>query len=662
MSLPENYGRYQIKKILGKGGMATVYLAHDPRFGRDVALKAVAPGFNEDPTFQSRFEREARTIATLEHHAIVPVYDFGEDNGQLYLVMRHMSNGTLADRIIQGPMNGVQAIPVIRRIADALDHAHQHRVIHRDLKPGNILFDEYERAYLSDFGIVKLAAEGTQADLTGSGVIGTPAYMSPEQIHGDEVIDGRSDIYTLGVILFEMLTGRKPYRADTPVKQMMAHVMEPIPDIAKILPNLPADSVTVLQRALAKDKESRYQKAQDLTADLTTTLTGQNFVPIERSQPVVIVDHNSETVSEEFPTLTNLLKDENDTVESAGAPLNRVETKEDHTVVSTPKQSTSRFPWVAIALLLILGVVGFLVTQGRLIPIGEEVSSNGTIEATVIPTLTSTVAVESVAETTPVTAPVSEPTEPPSTRSSEQETTEPFPPAGLVGLSANNQPIEYVQIGQGANLLIIVGGIHAGIAPSSVALVEALQTEFEENSELVQDNVQLVFIPNLNPDGAEGSLLNSNGVDLNKNWDCAWSPSGGANRVTAVGVGGTSPFSEPETAGFQQFILERQEAISGEVVVLFFDAPVQTGWVSAGRCGGTSSDSAILFESLFSSTTNYLKGDIATLQNQTRSGMAIDWLDANGIPAFMVWLPDANSFNLAPNLEGILAIIQQISR
>ena len=205
---PQKFGRYEIKAEIGRGGMATVYHAYDPRFEREVALKVLPREMLHDPQFRTRFEREAKTIAMLEHPAIVPVYDFGEEDGQPYFVMRYMTGGSLSDRMKHGPMTIQEVAHLFERLAPALDEAHAKGIIHRDLKPGNILFDQYGEPYISDFGIAKIAA--TQTNVTGSAIVGTPAYMSPEQAQG-EGIDGRSDIYGLGVILFEMLTGQQPY-------------------------------------------------------------------------------------------------------------------------------------------------------------------------------------------------------------------------------------------------------------------------------------------------------------------------------------------------------------------------------------------------------------------------------------------------------------------
>ncbi len=201
------FGRYEIKRELGRGGMASVYHAWDPRFMRDVALKVLPREFLHDPQFRARFEREARTIAQLEHAAIVPVYDFGEQDGQPYIVMRYMPGGSLAGRLAKGSLTLEQSAIILKRIARGLDKAHAQGIIHRDLKPDNILFDEDDNAYIADFGIAKLAE--TTTNLT-QGIIGTPAYMSPEQARGSRTIDKRSDIYALGVILFEMLSGQRP--------------------------------------------------------------------------------------------------------------------------------------------------------------------------------------------------------------------------------------------------------------------------------------------------------------------------------------------------------------------------------------------------------------------------------------------------------------------
>lgn len=302
--LDNRFGRYELKSALGQGGMATVYLAHDPYIGRDVALKVMKRDLQEDDTFRSRFKREARTIATLEHPAIVPVYDFGEENKQLFLVMRLMKGGTLAERIQQRPFSLHTILPIVQRIGSALDHAHQQGVIHRDLKPSNILFDEYSNAYLSDFGIVKLVQSST--NLTGSSVVGTPAYISPEQIHGDADVDGRADVYTLGVILFEALTGQKPYRADTPVKQLMAHILDPIPPILQLNPALPPGLDTIIQRALAKDRAQRYATAAELVAELRILLPGDNGYAVaeEEASPPVSTYRPENTAVPQDPTIS----------------------------------------------------------------------------------------------------------------------------------------------------------------------------------------------------------------------------------------------------------------------------------------------------------------------------------------------------------------------
>lgn len=261
---PEKIGIYEVRSELGRGGMATVYLAYDPRFEREVAVKVLPRELlHSDPQFRLRFEREAKIIAKLEHSAIVPVYDVGEADGQPYFVMRYMNGGSLSERIKAGIMPVDEAARVLGVIAPGLDEAHSKGIIHRDIKPSNILFDKRGNPYISDFGIAKLT-QAQAGNVTGSAIIGTPAYMAPEQAQGDE-IDGRADIYSLGIILFEMVTGKQPYEADTPMAVAIKHITDPVPHILVANPKLPEGMDTVIQKAMAKKKTDRYSTAVEMT-------------------------------------------------------------------------------------------------------------------------------------------------------------------------------------------------------------------------------------------------------------------------------------------------------------------------------------------------------------------------------------------------------------
>ncbi|MBI5292574.1 MAG: serine/threonine protein kinase [Chloroflexi bacterium] len=275
--IPTQIGRYEIKEELGRGGMAMVYRASDPEFGREVAVKVLPPEMLHDPSFRARFKREAKIIASLEHPAIVPVYDFGEDNGQPYLVMRYMTGGSLAQRLQQGPMALPEVSRIVSALAAALDEAHNKGIIHRDLKPANILFDQHRLPYIADFGIAKMA-EGT-ASFTGSAVVGTPAYMSPEQVRGGRDIDGRSDLYSFGLIVFEMLTAQQPFKADTPVAMAMKHIGEPPPRLRVVRPDLPPACQDVLDRLLAKDRAERPANAVEVAQDLEAIAGGRPLPP-----------------------------------------------------------------------------------------------------------------------------------------------------------------------------------------------------------------------------------------------------------------------------------------------------------------------------------------------------------------------------------------------
>ena len=259
--------------------MATVYRAYDPSFDREVAVKVLPREMVHNLVFRARFKRELKLIASLEHPAIVPVYDVGEEeDGRQYFVMRYMGGDSLSDWIKKGALSLQDTAVIIERLASALDYAHSKGIVHRDIKPDNVLFDETNHPYLTDFGIAKLTESAVSA--TGGGTMGTPAYVSPEQAQGAKV-DSRADIYGMGVMVYEMLTGQKPYDADSPMSVAVRHITEPIPDILQDRPDLPVDVDTVVRTAMAKDKEDRYATAADLARALSRVAFGD-----DRATPV----------------------------------------------------------------------------------------------------------------------------------------------------------------------------------------------------------------------------------------------------------------------------------------------------------------------------------------------------------------------------------------
>ncbi len=271
----DKIGRYEIKAELGRGGMATVYRGYDPRFEREVAIKFLPPELiHSDPQFRVRFEREAKIIAQLEHPSIVPVYDVGEENGQPYFVMRYMSGGSLSERIKAGVFSVGDALKILEQIAPGMDEAHSKGIVHRDLKPGNILFTNKNVALISDFGIAKFT-QGEAANMTGSAIIGTPAYMAPEQA-GGEAVDGRADIYALGVILYEMVTGKQPYKADTPLAVAIKHMTEPVPRILQANPSLPVWMEKVISTAMAKNRDDRFSTAIEMVETIKAFMRGES--------------------------------------------------------------------------------------------------------------------------------------------------------------------------------------------------------------------------------------------------------------------------------------------------------------------------------------------------------------------------------------------------
>ncbi|HUN24645.1 MAG TPA: protein kinase, partial [Anaerolineales bacterium] len=264
-------GSYTITRVIGQGGMAHVYCAVHRLMEREVALKLILPILLTEEQAQARFLREAKLLAKLEHPCIVPIYDSGmiENSEQLYLAMRLMKGGSLEERLKgQGKLSIAEYLPILRRVVDGLGFAHRHNIVHRDLKPGNILFDADGMAYLSDFGIAHVAQQTMQMTATGA-KIGTPQYMAPEQFEG-QAIDGRTDQYALAVMSYQVLSGRRPFEADTLIKLMKMHLMDMPP--ALTLPDraLGERLNGVLQKALAKEPDERYATCADFLQALSS--------------------------------------------------------------------------------------------------------------------------------------------------------------------------------------------------------------------------------------------------------------------------------------------------------------------------------------------------------------------------------------------------------
>lgn len=275
--VPDKIGRYKIEQELGRGGAATVYRAYDPSFAREVAIKVLPRDINHSERLMAslvRFRRELKTIASLEHPSIVPVYDVGEERGQPFFVMRYMAGGSLVDWLKKhGPFSLEDAAIIIEKLAAGLNYAHQKGIIHRDIKPDNVLFDKDNHPYLTDFGVAKLTEAGTS--ITSDEPVGTPAYLSPEQLEDGDV-DKRSDIYSMGVMVYEMLTGQKPYGKSTKASAAYSRMTQPTPDIRAIKPDLPAEVSAVLQKAMAKDKKERYATAIDFALAFSMAVFGED--------------------------------------------------------------------------------------------------------------------------------------------------------------------------------------------------------------------------------------------------------------------------------------------------------------------------------------------------------------------------------------------------
>jgi tRNA A-37 threonylcarbamoyl transferase component Bud32 len=278
----ETIGPYRLVEQLGQGGMATIYKAYHAALDRYVAIKALHPALLEDAGFLARFQREAHLVARLEHPNIIPIYDFSEHEGRPYLVMKYIKGQTLKAYLAGQRLELKEVLRIIEAVGAALAYAHQQNVLHRDIKPSNVLLTDDGQIYLADFGLARIAA-GSSSTMSGDMLIGTPQYISPEQASSRSDLDARTDIYSLGVMLYEMVVGQVPFSSDTPFSVIHDHIYTPLPMPRKIRPEVPEAVERVLLKALAKDRQDRYQSVAEMVSAFRAAATGAS--PQLISQP-----------------------------------------------------------------------------------------------------------------------------------------------------------------------------------------------------------------------------------------------------------------------------------------------------------------------------------------------------------------------------------------
>lgn len=277
-------GRYKILELIGGGGMSNVYLAHDMILDRDIAIKILRYDFSNEEELRRRFQREALSTTSLAHPHIVNIFDVGEEGSLHYLVMEYVPGKTLKEYIIDNsPVAPEQAVKIMKQLASALAHAHQNQIVHRDIKPQNILMDAEGNVKISDFGIA-MALSATSYTQTNS-VLGTVHYLSPEQARGGTA-NKKSDIYSLGIVMFELLTGKLPFSGESAVSIALKHLQTETPSLREVVPNLPQSLENVVLKATAKNPQHRYQSANEMEEDLSTVLLPERLYEPKFSAPI----------------------------------------------------------------------------------------------------------------------------------------------------------------------------------------------------------------------------------------------------------------------------------------------------------------------------------------------------------------------------------------
>ena len=266
-------GPYRIMEQLGQGGMATVFKAYHASLDRYVAMKVLHQAFMEDPNFLARFQREARVVAKLEHPNIVPIYDYAEYEGQPYLVMKFIEGETLKARLQSGPLSSAEVSHIIEAVGAALSYAHKQGILHRDIKPSNVIMATDGQIYLADFGLARIAQSG-ESTLTTDMVLGTPQYISPEQAMAKKDLDEGTDIYSFGVMIYEMTVGRVPFSGDTPFSVIHDHIYSPLPLPSAVNPKITPALERFLLKALAKERADRFKDVPEMVRAFQEAWTG----------------------------------------------------------------------------------------------------------------------------------------------------------------------------------------------------------------------------------------------------------------------------------------------------------------------------------------------------------------------------------------------------
>ncbi|WP_104474484.1 Stk1 family PASTA domain-containing Ser/Thr kinase [Microterricola pindariensis] len=313
-------GRYRVGELIGRGGMSDVHRGTDSRLGRTVAIKLLKPSLASDPAFRTRFRQEAQAAARMAHPTIVRVFDAGEETvtdpsgheTQLpFIVMEYVDGTLLKDIIRQGPLDSTEAVRILEGVLTALEYSHRAGVVHRDIKPGNIMITRNGQVKVMDFGIARAISDSSTTVAQTTAILGTASYFSPEQAKG-EIVDARTDLYSTGVVLFEMLTARPPFRGDTPVAVAYQHVSEAAPKPSSFNPKVSPALDAVVARAMTKDRDQRYQSAAEFRSELEMAAAGHVPIhPAPESAATALFSQNPNAVSASELALKQLSEDTN---------------------------------------------------------------------------------------------------------------------------------------------------------------------------------------------------------------------------------------------------------------------------------------------------------------------------------------------------------------